>query len=328
MCRHHAQCITAVWRCVAEDQPERQCWPLSITTLVPPGVFNTVADSCVCTVRGEGDVHTLNILFFLWCGLVIFIPMLDWYKAFPKKWSSGFYTTDSLWTDNWEKRDRDRNSEADLLTGNVVLLLAERVQVLERSNYGWFLAAGENCCHSVEVQKWINMDSEHSFISYSALWRVVYACIHVKQQLKNVIRLKCHFVEYAGKAKVDGLSHYISNSYNRNNPLFSWAITYWTKWPSLLENFFLISFPWQWHCVSRCLVFRMVSISNSSKCILFFSVSHSLRADVMFLRWQTQCFTLALNFMCATDSEKTDFPNSWPLQCPIACSYSVTVNEL
>lgn len=51
-------------------------------------------------------------------------------------------------------RDRDRNGvrRTDLLTGNVVLLLSERVQVLDRSNYGCLLAAGKKHCHSVEVQ--------------------------------------------------------------------------------------------------------------------------------------------------------------------------------
>lgn len=44
-----------------------------------------------------------------------------------------------------KKRDRDRNRvrQTDLLTGNVVLLLSKRVQVLDRSNYGCLLAASE-----------------------------------------------------------------------------------------------------------------------------------------------------------------------------------------
>ncbi len=54
-----------------------------------------------------------------------------------------------------EKKGRDRNRvrQTDLLTGNVVLLLSERVQVLDRSNYGCLLAAGKKKTknsHSVE----------------------------------------------------------------------------------------------------------------------------------------------------------------------------------
>lgn len=61
-----------------------------------------------------------------------------------------------------KKRERNRMSQRDLFTGTVVLLLAEWVQVLERSNYGCFLAANKNHSCSVEVQpqKLRHFDSE------------------------------------------------------------------------------------------------------------------------------------------------------------------------
>lgn len=68
-----------------------------------------------------------------------------------------------------KKRDRDRNRvrQTDLLTGNVVLLLSERVQVLDRSNYGCFLAASKKHCHSVEVQP------ENGFTLIQSLFQVL-----------------------------------------------------------------------------------------------------------------------------------------------------------
>lgn len=131
-------------------------------------IFIVQKSSHTYSVQGEDDGHRLKGFYLrcMWLFLYqCFIGIkLSW------KYYSGFYTTDALWTDNWEKRDRHRNSEADLLTGNVVLLLTERVQVLERSNYGWFLAASENCRHSVEAPK---MDS----LGFRAQFCFIFCCM-------------------------------------------------------------------------------------------------------------------------------------------------------
>lgn len=49
-----------------------------------------------------------------------------------------------------ETETENRVRQTDLLTGNVVLL-SERVQVLDRSNYGCLLAVSKKHCRSVEA---------------------------------------------------------------------------------------------------------------------------------------------------------------------------------
>lgn len=82
------------------------------------------------------------------------------------------------------KSDRDGNRvrETDLLTGNVVLLLSERVQVLDRSNYGCFLADSKKIQKTKLFFGWsLKMDSlwfRAQFFPSFAVWGLL-NCMHV-----------------------------------------------------------------------------------------------------------------------------------------------------